>query len=328
MKLAITLNCKASPLKHIQKITFESLIKDITDEARGSDSTKTINSQALYGNKSNLNSNSNNSNANNKRRNKNRNKGGNAANKSRLQQVADKRLDCKHYKQPKPLHFLKDYFVINKELRKAFEKRTSKKAILYFKRVKNKKGRGNNNKKKDDKEVNGEIFSYALLLNKEPLAVAIASSTAHYTSSNKNLRDTQGSIIKMKFKETKTSKTRVCALYKKGRFIRKTNKVLTRKRLTIALQELHVDIVHLTLIKIHGYKYALIFTCLATIVKLDFDNNLKETKDEEAIEKLFEPYRAPSSNDKEEVEEVEKEVVPFELNDKALTIRRLRKIYL
>jgi hypothetical protein len=45
------------------KITLESFIKNIIDEARANDFTKTINDQALYENKSNFNNNSNKSNS-------------------------------------------------------------------------------------------------------------------------------------------------------------------------------------------------------------------------------------------------------------------------
>ncbi|EKD17351.1 hypothetical protein MBM_04212 [Drepanopeziza brunnea f. sp. 'multigermtubi' MB_m1] len=135
------------------EITLESLIKDITDEAKANDSTRTIYGQALYGNKSNSINNL------------------SGYNKSKAQLLADKRLDYKHCKQPKPLHSLEDCFVINKELREAFEKRTSKKSVLYFQR---KRG----NKKKDDEEVDDEIFSFALLLSLDSTNNSI-NSTLH-----------------------------------------------------------------------------------------------------------------------------------------------------
>ncbi|EKD13314.1 hypothetical protein MBM_08397 [Drepanopeziza brunnea f. sp. 'multigermtubi' MB_m1] len=376
------------------EITLESLIKDITDEARTNDSTKTINGQALYGNK--LNSNSNNSNANNKKG----NKGGN--------RIANKRPDCKHCKQPKPLYPSEDCFVINKELREAFKNRTSKKAILYFKRIKNKKSGRNNNKKKDDKEVDGKIFSHALLLIKEPLVDA--SSIAFYTSSNKNrwLYDIKAtdhsrqSVLKSEvkqnqwlfekrmtlahllllspatpylqllrrlllilnfgtdvyamlaykqfatlkrcdegkeysFKQMKELADHLSILLKKstpytleqnGRSERSIRTLIEKLRIATIDQEIPDQ---LTFSQYNQDQKS--FKSLDHYVqdRLNFDNNLEETEDEEATDKLPEPYKAPSPNDKKEVEEeVEEEVVSLKVNDKtpeALTIRRPRKIY-
>ena len=162
------------------EITLESLIEDITDEARANSSSSIISGQALYGNKSNS--------ANNGNRKKG---GGGGGQKSKQQLAADARPDCKHCKQPKPFHPPQDCYVVNKELRDAYEKKNGKPPVPYFKRQAEnngiKKGGGAHNKKKnsgnDDSE--DEIFGNPVFPCLDPCSSDRAGGSAFFTSRNK-----------------------------------------------------------------------------------------------------------------------------------------------
>ncbi|XMA08422.1 hypothetical protein WAI453_001213 [Rhynchosporium graminicola] len=65
----------------------------------------------------------------------------------------------------------------------------------------------------------------------------------------------------MKFIELKTSRTRLCALYKKSRLIRKVNKVSARARPTRSIDKIYIDIVYLKPKGLNSYSYASIFLC-------------------------------------------------------------------
>ncbi|KAK6581121.1 hypothetical protein PZA11_006609 [Diplocarpon coronariae] len=71
----------------------------------------------------------------------------------------------------------------------------------------------------------------------------------------------------MQIKETKSGKTRICAPYEKGRPLRHINKRSARPRPTKALDELHVDVIHLKPTSLNSHKYASIFTCPAIIAR-------------------------------------------------------------
>ncbi|KAK6586176.1 hypothetical protein PZA11_001233 [Diplocarpon coronariae] len=81
------------------------------------------------------------------------------------------------------------------------------------------------------------------------------------------VRKTQSAVTDMQIKETKSGKTRICAPCEKGRPLRHVNKRSARPRPTKALDELHVDVVHLKPTGLNGHKYASIFTCPATMAR-------------------------------------------------------------
>ncbi|CZT02878.1 uncharacterized protein RAG0_09862 [Rhynchosporium agropyri] len=80
---------------------------------------------------------------------------------------------------------------------------------------------------------------------------------------NKNLfiikEETSG--VSMKFTELKTSRTRLYALYKKCRPIRKVNKVSARARPARLIDKIHIDIIHLKPKGLNSHSYASIFSC-------------------------------------------------------------------
>ena len=128
-------------------LSLEALIKDITDEARlKSKKPSRGGSSALYGNSGNKAS------GNNKKPSK-----GNR----------DKKPKCLRCKDLNLSHPLKKCFTTNKELRKAFKKRTKKTYVPYYKRENNNNNSGNSkptNKKKDDDKDRGS-FTFVINLN-------------------------------------------------------------------------------------------------------------------------------------------------------------------
>ncbi|XMA13681.1 hypothetical protein WAI453_006472 [Rhynchosporium graminicola] len=151
-------------------VTLVSLIEDITDEARASDSTGKMAGQALYGNKSIPKKGS----------------GGGATKPASKDQT---RPTCKHCKQTSPKHTPENCFVVNKQKKKEFEEKSGKKWIPHAEWLKKKEGESktdkkktSSGKKKDDDSDDGSIFGATLL----PCFPTITASTAMFSHHNKS----------------------------------------------------------------------------------------------------------------------------------------------
>ncbi|XMA18974.1 hypothetical protein WAI453_011765 [Rhynchosporium graminicola] len=151
-------------------VTLVSLIEDITDEARASDSTGKMAGQALYGNKSIPKKGS----------------GGGATKPASKDQT---RPTYKHCKQTSPKHTPENCFVVNKQKKKEFEEKSGKKWIPHAEWLKKKEGESktdkkktSSGKKKDDDSDDGSIFGAALL----PCFPTITASTAMFSHHNKS----------------------------------------------------------------------------------------------------------------------------------------------
>ncbi|CZS92400.1 uncharacterized protein RAG0_02842 [Rhynchosporium agropyri] len=164
-------------------VTLVSLIEDITDEARASDSTGKIAGQALYGNKFAPNS--------------KKGSGGGATKPASKEarptspKPASKeaRPTCKHCKQTSPKHSPENCFVVNKQKKKEFEEKTGKKWIPHAEWLKKKEGESKTDKtdktdkKKTGKKKDDDSDDGAALL---PCFPTITASTAMFSHHNKS----------------------------------------------------------------------------------------------------------------------------------------------
>ena len=122
-------------------LSLKALIIDITDEARLKSKKSRGGSSALYGNSGKAPA------SNNKK------PGGNG----------DKKSKCPGCKDPNPSHSPEKCFATNEELRKAFEKRTGRTYVPYFRRD-NSSNSKTTKKDKDDGE-DGSSFAFVTKTN-------------------------------------------------------------------------------------------------------------------------------------------------------------------
>ena len=126
-------------------MSLEALIADITDEARlKSKKPSGGGSSALYGNSGNK-----------APGNNNKKSGGSG----------DKKSKCPGCKDPNPSHSPEKCFTTNEELRKAFEKRTRRTYVPYFRRENNSSNLKTTKKKEKNDDKDGGSFIFVANLN-------------------------------------------------------------------------------------------------------------------------------------------------------------------
>ena len=89
------------------------------------------------------------------------------------------------------------------------------------------------------------------------------------------IRITLNLIKGIVFIKIKIKRIRFYALYKKGRFIRKINKVFTRIKLLYILNEMNINIIYFILRRTNNYNYTSLFTYLITFIKWVYTYNKK-----------------------------------------------------